>query len=124
MKRLPYSLLLFLVAIIFSYPNQVLAQAAPPPCIPTEIRICVPTNPVDFTITLYNSFLGLMGAVALIYVMYGAYLILSSQGDALQVKKGRSFINHALIGIILAISGLAVYQLIARDILKIPGFGV
>lgn len=97
-------------------------------CSPQEIKTdfgCLPVdpnNPLTFAATIYGVGLGLIGGVALIFIIYGGYLILSSKGDPQELSRGRSYIISAIAGVILALSGFALYQIIAKDFVKLPGF--
>lgn len=91
----------------------------------TEIETdlgCLPADPAGFTSRLYGIGLGLIGGAALLSIMYGGYLIMSSRGDKDKLVKGKSYIFSAIAGMVLAIVGFALYQIIAQDVLKIPGF--
>lgn len=83
---------------------------------------CIPSSPGGFAGTLYGIGLGMIGAVALLFIVYGGYLILTSQGNPDQLNKGKSYIIYSIIGLILAVSGFVFYQTITVDILKLPGF--
>jgi hypothetical protein len=83
---------------------------------------CIPNKPLDFAARIYSIGLGLIGAVALLLIIYGGYLILSSRGDQLQLQKGKSYVVSAIIGIVMAVAGYSIYQIIAVDVVKIPGF--
>lgn len=53
--------------------------------------------------------LGLVGIVALIYLIYGGFMYITAAGDADKATKGRTVIINALIGIaIVALSYLIV----------------
>lgn len=81
----------------------------------------IPCSPSGFASTLYGVGLSFIGVVALIFIIYGGYLILTSQGNPEQVGRGKSYITYAIIGIVLAVAGFALYQIIAVDVIKIPG---
>lgn len=84
---------------------------------------CIPTdNPTQFVSTVYGIGLGLVGGLALLFIIYGAYLVLSSKGDPAQLEKGKSYIVYSIIGLVLAVAGFAFYQIIGVDVIKIPGF--
>lgn len=84
---------------------------------------CVPLrSPIKFAVYIYNIGLGLIGGVGLLSIMYGGYLVMTSRGDAYQIKQGQRYIYYAIGGIVLAFLGLAVYQIIGGDVLRIPGF--
>ena len=82
----------------------------------------IPCSPGGFGAALYGIGLGLIGLVAVLYIVYGGYLILTSQGNPDQLSQGKSYIIYSIIGLILAIFGFAFYQTITVDILKLPGF--
>lgn len=83
---------------------------------------CIPNAPEGFASAIYQYGLTLIGGVALIFIMYGGYLILSSQGDPEKLKIGKSYIIYSLVGLIMALTGFVFYQTVAKNILKIPGF--
>lgn len=111
---------LALTLIVLLQPGSVLAA-----CEPTKTDlagICVSNDPIGFASDIYGYGLGLIGGVAVLFVMYGGFVILTSQGDPVRLARGKQYIFFSIVGIILAVSGLAVYQLIGGDILQIPGF--
>lgn len=113
----------FLLATYYLIFNTYVVYAACDIATETETELgCVPNNPVGATKLLYGVGLGLVGGVGLLFIIYGGYLILSSQGDPTQLRKGKSYITYSIIGIILAIAGFALYQIISVDVLHLPGF--
>ena len=82
----------------------------------------IPCSQTGFVSTIYGIGLGLIGVVALLFIIFGGYLILSSQGNPEQLNKGKSYILYSILGLILAVSGFAFYEIVGRNILKIPGF--
>ncbi len=82
----------------------------------------IPCSSGGMTEFLYNTGLSLIGLFALVFIIYGGYLILTSGGNPEQVAKGRSYINYAIIGILLAVGGFAFYQVVVLNVLKIPLF--
>lgn len=113
--------LVLLLSTIYYLPSTVSAQ-----CQTNEVETdfgCIPKDPAGFTSTLYGVGLSLIGVVALLFIIFGGYQILTSQGDQEKLRKGRSYVVSAIIGIVLAVVGFALYQIIAKDVLKIPGFG-
>lgn len=90
-------------------------------CVQTDLG-CIPTDPTGFTTNLYQIGLGLVGLVALLFFIYGAYLVLSSQGDPQKLNSGKNYISYSIIGLVLAVAGYAFYQFVARGVLGIPGF--
>jgi hypothetical protein len=66
--------------------------------------------------------MGILGGIALLAIIYGGYLIMTSQGSMSQVANGKKYIYYALGGLGLGIFGLVLFQLIATNTLHIPGF--
>ncbi len=83
---------------------------------------CIPNDPFAFVVKFYGIGLGLIGGVALLIIIYGGYIILTSQGQSDQLGKGKSYIYHAIAGLLLAIFGFVFIQVIAVNILHLPGF--
>lgn len=92
-----------------------------PTCTQTDLG-CISNDPVKFVGDFYRIGLGMIGGVALLSIIYGGYIILTSQGNPTQLSKGKSYIFYALAGIILAIFGFVFVEVLAGDILHIPGF--
>lgn len=102
--------------------SSLLAQAAVCPSgVSTDIG-CIPNDPVQFASKFYAIGLGLIGGVSILFIIYGGYIILTSQGDAAQLSNGKSYIYYAIAGLLLAIFGFVFVQVIAINILHIPGF--
>lgn len=83
---------------------------------------CIPNTVPGFVSAFYGFGLGLIGGVAVLFIILGGYFILTSQGDASKLATGRSYITYAVIGLLLAIFGFIFTSVIAVDILRIPGF--
>lgn len=98
------------------------ASASPVARAETDFGILRAKEPVEFVSDIYGIGLMLIGGVALLAIVYGGYVILSSQGDPSKIRDGKAYIFYALIGLFMAFAGMAVYQIIGGDVLKIPGF--
>jgi hypothetical protein len=83
---------------------------------------CTPDNPVGFVEKFYGIGLGLIGFVALIFLIIGGYYLMTSQGDPVRLGKAKSYIIYSIAGVILAIFGFVFVQFIAGSVLQIPGF--
>jgi glucose uptake protein GlcU len=90
-------------------------------CTPTELG-CIPNDPIGFVAKFYGIGLGIIGGVAVLFIIYGGYIILSSQGNPQNLNKGKSYITYAIIGLLLAVFGYVFVQIIAVNVLRIPGF--
>ncbi len=92
---------------------------------------CLSTDLADFTApgaagavtqTLLTLIFRIAGGIAFLYLMYGAFLIITSQGDAEKLNYGKRVITGAIVGLIFSLSALLIVSLIASQILRIPGF--
>ena len=86
-------------------------------------NVCISNDPLKFATSIYGIGLGLVGGVALLSIIYGGFLVLTSQGDPVKLQNGKNYIVYALIGLALAVGGFAFYRIVGTDIIKIPGFG-
>ncbi len=83
---------------------------------------CLPNDPVGFVQKFYGWGLGMIGLIGLLFLIIGGYQLLISRGDPSRIQTGKSYITYAIIGILLAIFGYVFIEVIAGDVLKIPGF--
>lgn len=88
-----------------------------------EIRglTCVPNDLPGFVQKVYQMGLWVLGSVALLFMIIGGYYILLSRGDPVKLQKGKSFIFYSIAGIMLGVFGFVFIEIVAGQILKIPG---
>lgn len=115
-----------IIAVLLFSPSLVYAQITPtvginPDTIETEIGD-VPTTVPGFVAKYYQFGLGIIGGLAVLFIITGSYIILTSQGNPQQLNNGKSFITYAIAGLLLAIFGYLFIEVVARDLLHIPGF--
>jgi hypothetical protein len=118
---------IFIIAILIMFVPNVMA-ASPRPSVCPSGQICTDlgdvstASPLEFVSNIYGIGLGLIGGVALLAIIYGGYLILSSQGEPRKIQDGKQYIFYAIIGMFMAFAGFAIYGVIGGSVLKIPGF--
>jgi hypothetical protein len=83
---------------------------------------CVPMDPIAFVEKFYGIGLAFVGGVALLFMIIGGYLVMTSRGNVEQLQTGKSFIFYALAGLVLAVFGFVFIQIVTGQILQIPGF--
>lgn len=66
--------------------------------------------------TAINVVIGVMGIVAVIVVILGAFNFLTSQGDASKVTKGKNTIIWGIVGLIVAIMAFAIVNFILSSV--------
>ena len=84
---------------------------------------CIETAQSKFTQTLLNIIFSITGGVAFLYLLYGAFIVATSQGDIEKLNHGRRLVRGAIVGVALTLSSLFIVNFIASGILRIPGFG-
>lgn len=82
----------------------------------------MPTTPYGFVQKFYGVGLGVIGGIALLYLIYGGYVILTSQGNPSSLNKGKSYLYYSILGLLLAIFGYVFVQVVVVEVLKVPGF--
>jgi len=65
----------------------------------------------------------LAGGLAFLYLMYGGFIILTSQADPEKLNYGRRLIYGSIVGLILTLGSVFIVNLIGSGFLHIPGFG-
>jgi hypothetical protein len=90
-------------------------------CVETELG-CIPNDPAGFVSKFYGIGLSMIGGISILFIIYGGYIILTSQGNPDKIKNGKSYVIYAVIGLFLAIFGFVLIKLVVVDILHIPGF--
>ncbi|MGH7204339.1 MAG: hypothetical protein ACREHC_07885 [Candidatus Levyibacteriota bacterium] len=83
---------------------------------------CFPNDPLGFAEKFYASGLGFVGGIALLTLIYGGYIVMTSQGNPQRLSVGKSYIFYAIAGLLLAIFGFVIIQTVVVDILHVPGF--
>ncbi len=93
---------------------------------------CISTNMNDFTnptaagsVTqkLLDTIFSIAGAIAFLYLIYGAFLILTSQSDPERLNHGKRTVYGAIIGVVFVIISVFIVNILATNVLKLPGFG-
>jgi hypothetical protein len=85
-------------------------------------NFCVPKDPAGFAQTYYKIGLSAIGGLSLLFIIFGGYLFLTSEGNPDRLNNGKTFIFYALFGLLLAIFGYVFIEVVAIDILHLPGF--
>lgn len=85
---------------------------------------CVPLGIGNFvTDFLLGRLIGLAGLIALLCIIYSAFMLQTSRGDPERLKKAQELLTSCIMGLMLIIFSVFILRLVGVDILKIPGFG-
>lgn len=104
----------------------------PPPCLSdnlkngcTEITSAfgrINTDPGGFIQKLFAILLSLSGGIALLLIIRSGYQLMTSRGNAEQVKEAQDRITSAIVGLLFIIFSLVILEIIGVDLLSLPGF--
>jgi hypothetical protein len=73
--------------------------------------------------TLLNIVFSMSGGIAFLYLIYGAFIITTSQSNPERLNYGRRVVYGAIAGLIFTLGSVFIVKFIASGVLKIPGFG-
>lgn len=68
----------------------------------------------EIAINVLNFLLGSMGIIALIMLVIGAIMYLTSAGDEDRIEKGKEIFKYSLIGVLLAMASMVIVKQIAQ----------
>ena len=88
----------------------------------TEVGFFSPTGASSFVQKLLDVIFALAGGFAFLYLMYGGFIILTSQADPEKLNYGRRLIYGAIVGLIITLASVFIVNIIGSGFLKIPGF--
>lgn len=72
--------------------------------------------------TLLNVIFSIVGGLAFLSLIYGSFIVLTSQANPERLNYGKRMIYGAIVGVIFSLSAVFLVNLLASGILKIPGF--
>ena len=80
------------------------------------------TTTSEFITTLRNFVLGIAGGIALLLIIVGGIMVLTSSGNPKQLKSGTQLIASAIAGLLIIIFAVFILRIIGAEILQIPEF--
>lgn len=95
-------------------PNQIFGTIAPPKGAPTDLGTFIAGG--------IKLFIIVAGIFLLIYLLWGAFDWITSGGEKEKISKAQSKMTNAVVGMILVIVALTLFNLIAGNILNIITF--
>lgn len=84
---------------------------------------CLPTKPSSFVTWFLRFAMGIGGGVAFLFMVAGAFKVLTSGGDPNQLASGKKKITGAILGILVIVFAVIILRILGYDILQLPGFG-
>lgn len=77
----------------------------------------------DVIQALLNVVFSLAGGIAFLYLLYGAFILTTSQANPEKLNYGKRVIYGAIVGLIFSLGAVFIVKFIASGVLRIPGFG-
>ncbi len=71
---------------------------------------------------LLNIIFSMVGGISFLSIIYGSFIIITSQSNPERINYGKKIVFGAIVGAVFAISAVFVVNIIASGILRIPGF--
>ena len=71
---------------------------------------------VQLLLNIANAALAVIGSFALVFFIYGGFVLILSQGNPERVKKGRDILTAAIIGLIIAFAAYAAVQFLGTAV--------
>jgi hypothetical protein len=70
-----------------------------------------------------NWILGVVGALALLFFVYGGFVFFLSGGSEEKVREGKTVLMNAIIGLAIVFCSYLIIQFVAQNLLGIKGVG-
>jgi hypothetical protein len=70
-----------------------------------------------------NWILGVVGALALLFFVYGGFVFILSGGSEEKVREGKTILMNAIIGLAIVFCSYLIIQFVAQNLLGIKGVG-
>lgn len=75
-------------------------------------------NATSYVSTIVNTLLYLLGAVAVIMIIYGGIRYTLSMGDAAKVQAAKNTILYSVVGLVVAILAYAIVNFVVKTMVK------
>ena len=109
-----------------------LTQTAPPAqpgrqytmigCIQTSLGFSEGGGASNVTQTLLKIIFGIVGGIAFLYLIYGSFIILTSQSNPEKLNYGKRLVFGAVVGVVFTLVSVFIVNFITSGVLRIPGF--
>ncbi len=83
---------------------------------------CIHTDPKALIEDLLKLATGIGGGIAFLLMIFGAFRMITSQGNPQELKEGQEIFTNAIIGLLFIIFSVLLMQIIGVNILNLPGF--
>ena len=112
---------LFFLAIVFLLPKIGLTQDDFGLIAVEEGTYLMGADPKQIMGNIINIFLGFLGIIAVILILYGGFLWMTSKGNAEQVQEAKQLIISAIIGLVIILSSYAIASFVISSLGEATG---
>lgn len=84
---------------------------------------CIGASSESIITQLVRIGLGLSGAIALLMILAGGFMLSTSQGDPKKAGEAKELVTSAVMGLLFIIFSVSILQFIGVSVLHLPGFG-
>lgn len=92
-------------------------------CINTGVGFTDQSAQANVVQVILSILFSIAGGIALLYLLYAAFLIITSRSDPERLNYGKRLAGGAIAGLIFCLFAVFLVNLIGSGILRIPGFG-
>lgn len=92
-------------------------------CIKTDVGFTKEGAASSVTQILLNIIFSIVGGIAFLYLIYGAFIILTSQTNPERLDYGKRLVFGAIVGVVFTLASVFIVNLLTSGILRIPGAG-
>jgi Type IV secretion system pilin len=103
-------ILLTVGAGISSFSPIVHAAGIIPSCATGNDSNCGLNDMLQLGVNIANWILGIVGAVALLFFVYGGFVFILSAGNEEKVKEGKTILMNAIIGLVIVFASYLIIQ--------------
>jgi len=84
-------------------------------CVSTDLK-----SSKNIVQVVLNFIISIVGALSFIYLIYGAFFVITSQGEPERLNEGKRIIMGAAAGLLFSLFAVLIIKIIATQILKTP----
>lgn len=84
---------------------------------------CIPTDAGGLTQVILQFSTSVIGGICFLFLLYGSFQILTSQGNPEKLRSGRVIVTSSIIAMLLVFFTVFVYRFAAQNIIRLPGVG-
>jgi uncharacterized iron-regulated membrane protein len=77
--------------------------------------------PIVIAGNIVNVFLGILGIVTVVLILYGGFLWMTAAGNEQRIEKAKKILEEAIIGLVIIVMAYAISYFVINQLLKASG---